>query len=322
MDLMQMRYFYETAQSEHITNTARKLHIAQPALSQALRKLQNEVGCELFEPNGRGVRLTPEGRYLRDRVGAVLSLVDNIGDEMAAFSTDRQRTVTIQMRAADGAAVSAIADYRRERPDALFRLVPRYSDEPADIVVSGGAAWLDDQPADGARETRIEYCENILLVLPADQKGTVASIEDLNRLNLISLTPNHSFRHVVDVLCSANGISPRRLFECECTSTFFEMLNNGLGSAFIPEFSWANLDPGAVAIMKPPVDGFRRAVRIDLCKPETATGESLRFFEFYRRRVEAFLSGREATFDRWEGFAASHASDERASHMELAFAKL
>ncbi|WP_418831353.1 LysR family transcriptional regulator, partial [Paraeggerthella sp.] len=49
MELQQLRYFHEVARSEHITNSAKKLHVAQPALTQTIHRLEQELGVKLLE---------------------------------------------------------------------------------------------------------------------------------------------------------------------------------------------------------------------------------------------------------------------------------
>ena len=58
MELTQIRYFLEVAESQHIPQSARKLHIAQPALTQAIHRLQPDLGVPLFMQSGRNIVLT------------------------------------------------------------------------------------------------------------------------------------------------------------------------------------------------------------------------------------------------------------------------
>ena len=64
MELLQLRYFHEVAQTQHMTNSAKRLGVAQPALTQAIRRLEGELDAKLFERAGRNIRLTPCGEAL------------------------------------------------------------------------------------------------------------------------------------------------------------------------------------------------------------------------------------------------------------------
>ncbi|MBT2326959.1 LysR family transcriptional regulator [Variovorax paradoxus] len=68
----QLRYFLEIAKTGSLSAAAASLHIAQPALSQHLASMEEELGAPLLERHARGVRLTPEGKRLVDRAGSIL----------------------------------------------------------------------------------------------------------------------------------------------------------------------------------------------------------------------------------------------------------
>ena len=71
MELTQLRYFAEAARLQHITRAAEQLHIAQPALTQALHRLEAELEVPLFVQRGRGVVLTPYGELLKERAQGI-----------------------------------------------------------------------------------------------------------------------------------------------------------------------------------------------------------------------------------------------------------
>jgi len=73
MELRHLRYFAAIAEAENFSRAARTLRIAQPALSQRRRDLEAELGLALFERKGRGIRLTPAGRYYLEEVRQVLA---------------------------------------------------------------------------------------------------------------------------------------------------------------------------------------------------------------------------------------------------------
>ena len=64
MDLRDLRYFEVVADLEHVGRASVKLHRTQPALTSAIRRLEEDCGVPLFEKAGRGIRLTAAGRVL------------------------------------------------------------------------------------------------------------------------------------------------------------------------------------------------------------------------------------------------------------------
>ena len=57
MELYQLRYFAKVAEMEHMTRAARELNLSEPALSRAIRQLEEELGTKLFERRGRSICL-------------------------------------------------------------------------------------------------------------------------------------------------------------------------------------------------------------------------------------------------------------------------
>ena len=64
MDFTQIKYFLEVAESQHVTRSAEKLHIAQPALTKSIHKLEEQLGVALFKHKGRNIMLTEYGCFL------------------------------------------------------------------------------------------------------------------------------------------------------------------------------------------------------------------------------------------------------------------
>lgn len=76
MELRHLRYFQAVAEELSFSKASEKLHIAQPALSRAVKELEMELGAELFQRTKRSVRLTPAGQVLLHEAGLLLGLCE------------------------------------------------------------------------------------------------------------------------------------------------------------------------------------------------------------------------------------------------------
>src|SRR5689334_1685913 len=85
MDLRQLRYLVALADERHLTRAAEREHIAQPALSQQIRRLEEEVGVALVERTTRRVSITEAGELLVARARRILSELNAAEAELEAL---------------------------------------------------------------------------------------------------------------------------------------------------------------------------------------------------------------------------------------------
>ncbi len=190
MTLQQLAYFIAAAEHGSFSAAAHQLHMAQPSLSEQIRRLEGELGVQLFTRAGRHLELTEAGRLLRPRAERTLAAA-----EEAAASVREVRALT-GGTATFGTFGNApyyllsdlVQDFRSRHPDVRVRLVGLNSSEVADEVregrLEGGLIVLpiDDRNLDVRPAIRDE-----ILFLSADASRTQApmTIERLAELPLV-----------------------------------------------------------------------------------------------------------------------------------------
>ena len=286
MELLQLRYFHEVAQTQHMTNSAKRLGVAQPALTQAIRRLEGELDAKLFERVGRNIRLTPCGEALEDKVAPLLAAFDEIPSAIAQAKGQERNTVRIDVEAATTMTVDAIAAFRATVPQAAFVINQANSEARWDVRVRteahGGAAMPD------ARTSEV-FRERICLAVPkAQANGEPIRLADFAGAPFVCLAGTRGFRGVCDELCLKAGFAPNVVFESDSPDVVRKFIALGLGVGFWPERSWGVLE-GSEVVLAPIADaGFERDIVVETAKHplgQKAAEFHAFLLEFIRRQM-------------------------------------
>ena len=100
MELYHLRYFLMVAETEHLTLSAERLHIAQPSLTKVMHNLEAELGVPLFIHKGRRIVLSEYGQFLRDRLVPLMRELDGLPDELRSMMQDGSETIRLNVLAA------------------------------------------------------------------------------------------------------------------------------------------------------------------------------------------------------------------------------
>ena len=124
VELRHLRYFLAVADELHFGRAAERVHVAQPAISQQIRRLEAEIGTELFHRNRREVRLAPAGEALR---GYAVRAIDEVNEGVeaarrAARGEIGNLTVGFLETAASTIVPRAVRQFRATRPDVNLTL--------------------------------------------------------------------------------------------------------------------------------------------------------------------------------------------------------
>src|SRR5690606_9988008 len=172
MNLQQLRYVVATAEHRTMTDAAKSLYIAQPALSRAIRDLERELGLTLFARSGRGVVVTPEGRKVvrlaREALGAVQQIAELASGASGGAGAELRIATTPALQ--PGLARVLVPRYNEEHP--AVRVVP-VPCEGRDAVVNAirrqrAELGLTDLPVPPDLVGRPVQCHEMVLIAAAD----------------------------------------------------------------------------------------------------------------------------------------------------------
>lgn len=279
MELLQLRYFLAVAESEHMTNTAKQLHIAQPALTQSIHRLEQELGVSLFERAGRGIRLSPAGAYVRDRVKPAMETLENVVRDVQLFQQGEQGVVRVGVHAASGVAIDGIAAYSELNPHVSFEITQDERERHRDVIVTT-ITPRGSSTVENAVE-KIPFSERIGIAVPASSTlGDTASLADFANDRFIALAGSRRFREVCDTFCARRAFTPHIAFESDNPLVVKKMIGLGLGVGFWPDHSWGDLDPKSCRLVHLQETEFTRDVIVAKTSRCTPDSEAQRFYEF------------------------------------------
>jgi DNA-binding transcriptional LysR family regulator len=170
MEIRQLRYFRTVAEDLHFGRAAERLHIVQSAVSQQLRRLERELGVDLFDRTTRTVRLTDAGRRLLPHAKEVLAAVSRARAAVDGLRAERARTVRLGTSSGLGARLDTIlAEFGRLAPEATIELVTGATEERLKAVRSGelDAALLRGERDAPELELLPLWCDELMVALPA-----------------------------------------------------------------------------------------------------------------------------------------------------------
>ena len=100
MNIKHAQYMLTILQEGGITNAARKLYVSQPSLSQTLKRLETELGCSLFDRQGKGICLNHAGTIFLRYVEQVFTALDNARLELDELKSSEDQTVSLYVGSA------------------------------------------------------------------------------------------------------------------------------------------------------------------------------------------------------------------------------
>lgn len=241
MDIQKLKYFYTTAQLEHVTRSAEILHISQPSLTQAIHSLEDELGIPLFQRQGRKVILTEFGKHLKQRLDVLLPEFDHLTIEMEQLKQSVTKTVKLNILAASSFVINTIMDYKKKNPDVIFDFEQNELKYDCDILITTNGLNTDNS------KNYLQRCikkEKIYLAVPKESKYAEASAVELSSVkneSFIMLSNTRLFGAICNTFCSIAGFYPKILFESDSPTAVQNIISMGAGIAFWPEYSWGKL---------------------------------------------------------------------------------
>lgn len=249
MELTQLKYFCATAKNLHITNTAKELHIAQPALTQSNKRLEKELGVPLFTSKGRNIQLTEYGKFLQKKVEPFLDMLDNLGDELSDMTEKENSTIRINLLAASYLTTQAIIQYKKRNHHINFQIFNDVNADNCDVIITTKPYY--HQNSENMLNTYV-CTEKLFLAVPCSKaisKKSSINLTDVKSEDFICLGTAKSLRLICDNFCMYADFKPNIIFESDSPTAVKDCIAANMGIGFWPEFSWGILDSPDIILL-------------------------------------------------------------------------
>ena len=233
MDTRLLTYFVTLAETVNFTRAAEQLHIAQPALSVAIKKLEQQLELTLFHRNERKVSLTHEGRVLLDHARIILQQIEDAGLAMAELRGLEKGEVRLGVPSMLGSYFfpEILMGFKSQYPNIKLTMVEAGAQSIRRMLTDGeldlGVINSDDAPESLATEHLIT--SQMVAVVGGEHelshKKTIA-FEDFFREELVMFKSGYFHREYIDDICQSHNLTAKIAFETNLLPLILKIVRN------------------------------------------------------------------------------------------------
>ncbi len=242
MELQQLRYFLAVARTGSFQRAAAQEGVAQPSVSQQIRKLELELGISLFDRLGRTVKLSPYGEQLQAHGEKILRQMDDARTAIESLKRDDSGDLKIGV-------IPTVLPYALVKPLADFQL--RFPKAKL-ILTEGTTATLIEALRRGEIDIAVLalpikhneiicselFREPLLAAMPPDHQLAKSDKIHLARLGIermLLLREGHCLRDDVLTACTKAKAQFQQIFESDHLESILRLVAGGYGLSLIPE---------------------------------------------------------------------------------------
>lgn len=227
MELLQLRYFYESSKTENFTKTAEKYQVPTTSVSASIKRLEKELGCQLFDRSSNRIVLNSNGRLLQQTLCSVFQSLDSVTEELASHNQD-SREIRLLVRGMRRKITDLITKYSTKHSHISFKTVFDYGEtniEEYDIII-------DEENERYVDYERIElFNMNLKLKCATDSRLCQQDLY-LNQLcnhSFVLMDTESNMNRVLTKACRRAGFTPKISVLCNDIECYDKFIAAGMG---------------------------------------------------------------------------------------------
>ncbi len=232
------RVFYVVAKNKHMTKASEELHISQPAISQAIKKLETQLNGTLFLRSNKGMELTEEGKMFYEYIKRALELINNAENEFTLFKDLSKGEIKIGCSTTLTKLIlmDSLKDFHSDYPNININII---NDLTSNLINDLKLGKLDFVIFN---ESNIKEKNLNLAKIRELKQGfiynsnffddNIVGFKDLNNYPLILQKEESNSRKLLDYIALQNNVKLIPKMEVVSQELITEFVNIGLGIGF------------------------------------------------------------------------------------------
>ncbi len=249
MEFLQLKYFQHAAKTENFSHTAMAFMVPTSSISSSIKKLETELGTQLFNRSANKLSLSENGKLFLKTVDTIFNELEKTRNNMSYIGGLPSGKINILIVTNRYLVIKRLDDFRNQYPNIDFLI-----DFGNDTNYSRYDIIITDTIFDNKDFDQTDFIDEEIM-LAVHKTNPLSSRKQVNMSMLenekfLCFYPKQSLRTITDTLFKQARISPSIIVECDDPTCIREFLKMGMGVSLVPALSWQNkLDP-AISLIR------------------------------------------------------------------------
>lgn len=282
MDILQLRYFYDSANYLSISKTAEKYGVPATSVSASIRRLEKELGCKLFDRTPNRISLNDKGIIMRDSLKKIFSEMDSM-IEAVSGSVDDVKEIKILVKAIRALITEQVIEYKKKYAQTRFKLVADFDErdmDDYDIII-------DTKSDQYTGYDSLELINQQVCCYVPSESGLcnrTFSLKELSQMSFALMSQHGNHGKVFIEACKKAGFTPNIVAQVNDSACFRRIISSGIAIGVTGQF--ANNVDGNIIMVPLNIKDFKYKQTICMYYKKDNSGNSARFVSFLRDNVK------------------------------------
>lgn len=282
MDILQLRYFYDSANYLSISKTAEKYGVPSTSVSASIRRLEKELGCKLFDRTPNRISLNNQGMIMRDSLKRIFNEMDSMLEAVSG-SVDDPKEIKILVKAIRAMITEQVIQYKKKYAQSRFKLVADF-DETAiddyDIIIDTKSDMYTGYDS-------LELVEQQIFCYVPSNSGLCMrkfSLKELAQMSFVLMSQQGNYGKIFIAACKNAGFSPNIVAQVNDSACFKKIISSGIAIGVTGQF--ATDVNGTLSLVPLNITDFKYKQNICMYYKKDNNGNAGRFVSFLRENIK------------------------------------